>query len=455
MLKEFSSKNFRNVYVSEIKFKDLNLFVGPNNSGKSNFMEALSFFSDMLQIQKIDTSFRDMLREHGWDDVLNRDLLKPDSINMNWILNTNPDRYPDVCYELEFVVDDAYKIPNGFYITKEELKYHKPISDDHASPFSFISCHGKTMPGKGKFVVKNKETGTQNTVHLDVSQTETVFRQVENLLDDNKFRTDFYPLFKETLNSVKHYFDRFKMYSSSQFNLDKIKEPVAIDESTLFLKADGSNLVNVLDYLDAKHDFLDRYTQILRELMPGLQKVKVISTDRKRALQLIIDDEQYKLYEMSDGTIKAMILALLLWTPEKMSILALDEPELNMHPAWLKIIARWILRKQSANQVFISTHSPDLLDVFTESFIKEELALCVFRLPSRIKAKSEGQISSDAARVDAYSELFPGVNKLKDLKKNGMITVVSPEKISNFITDGWELGDLYRVGEPALGGWPW
>ncbi|MBF0477178.1 MAG: hypothetical protein HQK59_15415 [Deltaproteobacteria bacterium] len=27
--------------------------------------------------------------------------------------------------------------------------------------------------------------------------------------------------------------------------------------------------------------------------------------------------------------------------------------------------------------------------------------------------------------------------------------------VAEHLTEGWELGDLYRVGDPDVGGWPW
>ena len=108
---------------------------------------------------------------------------------------------------------------------------------------------------------------------------------------------------------------------------------------------------------------------------------KVIdASDTYKQLELNIGGHKYKPREMSDGTLKAMWLALLLFSPEKGSVLSIDEPEMNLHPAWLKVIGRWLQRFSSAEQLFVSTHSPDLLDTFTEGFKTGEVALFVFGL---------------------------------------------------------------------------
>ena len=122
---------------------------------------------------------------------------------------------------------------------------------------------------------------------------------------------------------------------------------------------------------------------------------------------------------MSDGTLKALWLALLLFSPDRGSLLSIDEPELNLHPAWLRVIGGWLQRFSSAEQLFVSTHSPDLLDSFTEGFKNGAVELFVF-------GKGEAPLHQ-----------------------------IEPAALDGFFQEGWELGDLYRVGEPKLGGWPW
>lgn len=79
----------------------------------------------------------------------------------------------------------------------------------------------------------------------------------------------------------------------------------------------------------------------------------------------------------------------------------------------------WMQNSTSVQQIFLSTHSPDLLDQFTEGFRKGEVALFVC-----------------------------------DLDAEESIHQVDPAKLELFFQNGYDLGDMYRVGEPRLGGWP-
>ena len=124
--------------------------------------------------------------------------------------------------------------------------------------------------------------------------------------------------------------------------------------------------------------------------------------------------------DVSEGTLKGLVLNLLLHAPQgvRTGLLALDEPEMNLHPAWQKVVGNWILHANGVDQCIISTHSPDLLDVFTESFLQGDVAVFVF-----------DNYGSHIRKLDADS--------MKDE------------------LDGWTLGDLYRTSDPAIGGWPW
>lgn len=418
MLQKFTATNYRNLRLNELPLKRINILIGPNNSGKTNLIDAVGFLSHVLLSERKDSGFLSEIALRGWDDILRRASDRPAQINLKWVF-TPDQEYHDLCYDISFQIDKADQPPRGFFITHEQLRYEQP-AEGHASPYNFFLSPSEPN-GKGAFSAHARTEGKPRTIYLDVDPRDTVFRQVTTLLEDAKFRTDVYPTFMKAVQKVKSYFEGYYSYSSTYLRLDTLREPVKFEMDSTQLGRDGSNFVNVLSFLDKQYDFLDTYTESLRELIHGLSKVKVLHrTQTNVDVELRIDNSPFKLKEMSDGTLKAMLLNLLLHTPERVSLLSLDEPEVNLHPAWLKVVARWILTSSSADQIFISTHSPDLLDGFTEAFQQGEVNLLV------------GSLSSDQTIIPAHLD-----------------------QVSNFLNDGWELGDLYRVGEPLLGGWPW
>ena len=126
------------------------------------------------------------------------------------------------------------------------------------------------------------------------------------------------------------------------------------------------------------------------------------------------------LSDVSEGTLKALVWNLLLKAPQKVhyDLLAIDEPENNMHPAWQAVLSDVVQHSSSYNQCIISTHSPDFHDGFTESFKSGmDVSVFVFGLNGRIRKVEYSEISE--------------------------------------VLGNCTLGDLYRCNDQALGGWPW
>lgn len=424
MLKSFSAQNFRNLKIRDLQFKKINLFIGPNNSGKSNFIDAINYFSELVTSGKnrdtrYDTAFYDVIAEHGYGDVLDRNLSKPGEISMDWVISNAPNK--DLHYQLKFQVGEREQFPNDFFITKELLRYNE-TTPAHITPQYFFDCH-EEVRGKGRFKVGKKNKPLQMTTVIDVQSNETVFAQTLKMAQSSvEFRSDIFPGFIEVSDRVKGFFRGFRNYSSTDFNLGLIRQPCEPDNRK-YLRPDGANFVNILYHASVEKgtDFLEGYKVFLREIVPQLEDLRIeVQSDGKRQLYLKIGGKEFKLSEMSDGTIKAMLLLVLLVSPDKMTILSLDEPELNLHPAWLQVITNWVLRSDSAEQIFISTHSPEFLDGFTADVHSGEVALFV------------GNLESDQT-----------------------IRPLDPRRLDHYIAEGWKLGDLYRVGEQSLGGWPW
>lgn len=56
MIRHFTCSNFRNIEIEDLEFGRINLLIGPNNAGKSNFIRALSFAANMVNSAGKDTT---------------------------------------------------------------------------------------------------------------------------------------------------------------------------------------------------------------------------------------------------------------------------------------------------------------------------------------------------------------------------------------------------------------
>lgn len=70
-------------------------------------------------------------------------------------------------------------------------------------------------------------------------------------------------------------------------------------------------------------------------------------------------------YHLSDGSIRFICLATALLQPNPPSTIIIDEPELGLHPSALGILAELIESAAQETQVIVATQSPALIDYFS------------------------------------------------------------------------------------------
>ena len=73
MIRKYNCQNFRNISCSELEFDRINILIGANNAGKSNFIRALSFAANMVNNPRIETTgFLSEIKRNGWNGAVNK-----------------------------------------------------------------------------------------------------------------------------------------------------------------------------------------------------------------------------------------------------------------------------------------------------------------------------------------------------------------------------------------------
>src|SRR6202007_1589495 len=65
--------------------------------------------------------------------------------------------------------------------------------------------------------------------------------------------------------------------------------------------------------------------------------------------------------ELSDGTLRYLLLVAALLTPRPPALLVLNEPETSLHPDLLPALGRLIARASQHSQVLVVSHAPRLI----------------------------------------------------------------------------------------------
>lgn len=417
MIKSFDCSGFRNISCHELTFERVNILIGPNNAGKSNFIRAISFAANMVSNPLVEsTHFLSEIKRNGWNAVANKDN-KTDSFQLSWTLDLLGDG--PVKYTLDAKVG---KKRDDNYITSESLDSARK-KEGFKEPYNYFKCHSWKR-GVGEFSTAGMANEKNTRLQTRIDPTETVLVQMDNLFFENKqlFNSPFVrDNIRYVLEVMRTYFKSFYSYSCTAFNLSKIRELQDEQADGSFLKKDGSNFVNCYaTALDKDSTFKKRFLNLVEQMEHRCSGIELRSVGGKLWMELEIDEHFFPLSEISDGTVHLLLLALFLCLPQSygISMLAMDEPEMNLHPAWQKLLAHEIIRSDSFKQCFISTHSPDFLDEFTDEFLSGDVGIFVFDPSSRFSIR---KLDRDELQADLTS---------------------------------WTLGDLYRVGDPTIGGWP-
>jgi len=140
------------------------------------------------------------------------------------------------------------------------------------------------------------------------------------------------------------------------------------------LHNDGGNiapfLLNLRDGETASRESYKRIVEAVRLVTPffddfRLDVVKVGAADKvKLSWRQKGSAYPFQPYHLSDGSIRFICLAAALLQPKPPSTIVIDEPELGLHPMAVSLLAEMIKTAARHTQVIVATQSPQLIDQF-------------------------------------------------------------------------------------------
>lgn len=347
----------------DVELRHLNILIGINGSGKSNFLYAIEL------LKSLPTGLWEFLREGGglsewqyksgysddsdWGDG---------SISFEAILNlrdaidystsTNP-----LKYAISFHIDrDNLDKQDRLSLFSEYLGFETERPD--YKPYDWHYRHYgderviSSISNSGE-VVKNVLPAQK------MSYRKSIFEQVRDRIN--------YP----ELGYVGNAFESIGVYSGLPFGKDapyrKPQEAGNFDEENL--APDGSNLAIVLNYINAWDN--DAMETVLKEFKRILSRTKAITPQTTSNLirlfvQEVIGGKTVRIsaYRLSDGTLRFLCLLVILLSPNPPPLICIEEPETGMHPEMLLVIAELLKEASTRTQIIVTTHSDILLSMF-------------------------------------------------------------------------------------------
>jgi len=411
----------------------LNLLVGSNGSGKSNLIRCLEFISRVADGQLGKT----VSREGGvvpilWDH-------QPGSCG--WKLRIDPVDEPrdptKDALTLEFELAQLGS-GSGYEIVKDSLgNWLKFERGEEKSPnwiFNRDANRAYLFNQQQGKLVRLEEVSSENPDGYD--ENESLLSQISILRNRIPIAA------KRTLQGWNVHHDIHAERGST------MRRPTTT-QFTKNLEADGNNLATVLHTLyEGDRQFKDRIDEGMKagfgEEYERLAFQPAAAQQIQLAVQWKSSSQPHAGADLSDGTLRFLFLLSVLSHPEPAALIAIDEPEVGLHPSMLPIIAEYAEDASQRTQVILTSHSPEFLDAFTG--LSPHVTLChweegetnLYELESEMLGRwlEQYRLGHMFTRGDLEALSLPGVEPVDDLEERLKDMPSEDEAMSNLPIDG-------------------
>ncbi|HXH41041.1 MAG TPA: AAA family ATPase [Thermoanaerobaculia bacterium] len=323
-IKQLILKRYRSIPAERITFDNPTIFVGRNGSGKSNLVSVFSFLADAMAAP-LQAVFD---RRGGFSAVLT---------------HSSDEDYPQ-----NFGVRVNFGSLNG-----------RSKAGFYAFEVKALRSHGFSVVREQCSVTGERDSrswfdrvGTKFTSNIGGMKPSLDPASLGLLLVGGE--ASFAPVLR-TLAALRVY----------SIEPRKLLEGPDSDTS---LKSDGANVTSVLKEIErqSESDFR-RISDILATIVPNTTRVQVKEHGKRQSLEFTQEwgvNKRLKFdgSSMSDGTLRAVGLLAAVFQRPVPSLIAVEEPEENLHPGALESILDLLHHASRHMQVVITTHSPELLD---------------------------------------------------------------------------------------------
>ena len=334
-------KNFLSLHDVAFPLKPLTVLVGPNASGKSNILSALGLLNRMMVAEELPPV--EFIRDSLWAGKMN---------------------------QITFQVQAKAKGTQTAYELELEAEADNPIAAEELliSSVKVISIQkgrGKVQDEDGK-----NETPYQSSKLALKSAGDYGNKPITRILTGFVKGWEFYDF---QPNLMRRYFEALPFFLRGM--QDKPKER----QESPKLDDDGSTVSALLSYW---HDNTPERFQSVSESLAASTNIKIDQRSVNGDSQLCLlegYDQPIPLRKASDGTLRLVAYYILLNEPELPPLIAVEEPERNLHPGALTDIANVLGQISEHSQVIVTTHSSQLLDAFNPENLSDSLGVLLLR----------------------------------------------------------------------------
>ncbi|MGD0766681.1 MAG: AAA family ATPase [Tepidisphaeraceae bacterium] len=328
----------------DLKLGPLNVLIGPNASGKSNIIEALS----LLKAMPVDLT--EPIKDGGGvGDWLWRGAKRPTALVE--VVVDFPFGKQALRHGFEFT-----EIGQRFEMVEERIENEHPYDNQQTPYFYYQFQHGHPVLNVNEFqkrTLKREDVNPQQSI-------------VAQRRDPDQYREITY---------LADQYSRICLYRDWAFGrFTPPRTPQKTDEKNDQLLPDSRNLALMVNRLKRDPPAKRRFVELLGTFIEGVTDADVQL--QGGTAQLFLEEGAFSVpaTRLSDGTLRFMCLLVVLLNPDPPPLVCIEEPELGLHPDAIAIVGDLLIETSARTQLIVTTHSDVLLDAFSDQ--PESVVVC-------------------------------------------------------------------------------
>jgi predicted ATPase len=346
MITRLAISGYRSLRDIKLELGRLNIITGANGSGKSSLYRSLRLLSDVAQGRAIAS----LASEGGLNSTL---WAGPEKISYQMRKGEMPVqgtvRKSPVSLKLGFSTEDwGYAIDLGLPAPSQTRFSHDPeIKAEAVWTGQVLGSANLIAERRGSFVrIRSNESGAWRDSLTDIQAYDSMMSQCADPRDGLELL-----LLRERMRA-------WRFYDELRTDRDAPARRPQIGTFTPVLASDGSDIGAALQTIIEVGDW-DTLEDAIADAFDG---ATLDVGDRFE-----IEMRQHGLLrplnvsELSDGTLRYILLAAALLSPRPPELMVLNEPEASLHPDLLGSLARLLAKASEQCQIIVISHSNQLV----------------------------------------------------------------------------------------------
>lgn len=362
-LTELNISHYKSVESVDLQdISPITVLVGCNGAGKSNVVDVLRFLRDAVT-QGLDHA---VSKRGGIGLIRQYSPSKPYRITLQFRFHDEELAAP-VSYELALT-----SLRDGdFRVEREAGQWAESSNIRLASKLGLVLTEARKMA-----FTRNSEGGIKVTCDgKELPLQGHKSPAIDSLLIGQHFFTNETPF--SVFFGGSSLTDFISNIRFSSIYPNTLRQP-AHPDTDLVLKENGANWSSILRHLRKTvggRQALDQIKEMMQVVMPQLEDISTQAVGGFIHPRFKVREASGKVHyfdpsQISDGTLRILGILLALYNTPHPSLMVIEEPEQTVNPALLALLVDAFRESSERTQLFITSHSPHLVDLFPAEAIR-------------------------------------------------------------------------------------